>query len=74
MKLALGAAYNLVMVEILKKQDKEILNSRYTYCVTDEMKAEVEQIKQQLQWDVNEMLRQYTAQLIEKAKEQLRAG
>lgn len=57
------------MVDIIKKKDNAAKTNRYSYPTTDEQKFALDFLKEK-GWDVNEMLRRFTAELISKgAKE-----
>lgn len=52
---------------VIKKKSKEPIDNRVSYPSTTQMKLEVDKLKNEKGIDVNEMLRQYTAKIIETA-------
>jgi len=55
------------MIEVVKKQDKEVKEKRYTFAVTPEQKKKLELIQNELGWDIPEMLRKVADQIIAEA-------
>lgn len=52
---------------VIKKKSKEPIDNRVSYPSTTQMKLDVDKLKNEKGIDVNEMLRQYTAKIIETA-------
>lgn len=62
------------MVELIKKKKVNPISTRYTFATTQDMKEDLDYLKEELGVDVNEHLRKFSKELIEKAKTKTQAG